>query len=78
MLTLDHLAVSPPGLLLTYVEDRAVPVFATSADGVPYTGQASASYATVDWTGTFKDGKPHGEFRIIWGDRLSGPMKNPH
>lgn len=71
MVSHDHFAISPPGLLFTYVEECAVPVFASSADGVPFNGPVSASYGIVDWSGPFKDGKPHGEFRITWGDRVS-------
>lgn len=65
--------VSPDELKLEYVESSAIPVFAARLDGTPLTGVVYASRGVVDWNGPFKDGLPHGQFHLVWGDRM--PVK---
>ena len=62
-------------LSFEYLENRVIPVHAKDRSGAPYTGRASGSVGVADWAGTFRNGLPHGEFKIVWGDRYSGSVR---
>jgi hypothetical protein len=72
-------------LQFRYAENHAVPIFAALPNGAAYTGRAYGSIDAADWMGEFINGLPHGEFRIVWGDRVTGsvwfengtPVKSP-
>jgi hypothetical protein len=67
-----------PKLQVEYDHSSAVPRFATHPSGRPYTGKASGTMDVVDWQGEFVDGRPHGVFRIFWGDRMSSTCSYEH
>lgn len=61
----------PPELHFEYESACNVPVFAQLPDGSPYSGKAFGSHGIVDWSGSFVEGKPDGEFSVVLGDRVS-------
>ena len=61
-------------LSFEYSGNSVVPTFVKDRTGAPYTGRASGSISVADWAGTFHNGLPHGEFKIVWGDRYSGSV----
>jgi predicted nucleic acid-binding Zn ribbon protein len=38
-------------------------------DGSAFTGMTGGTVDYIDWSGYFEDGKPHGEFSLVFGDR---------
>lgn len=71
----ENRTVWPDSVVFDYEASSVVPVAAFYyADGAPYTGRAYGSVGPADWQGAFEDGRPHGEFKIAWGDRMSGSV----
>ena len=62
-------------LSFEYLENRVIPALVKDRSGALYTGRASGSIGVADWAGTFHNGLPHGEFKIVWGDRYSGSVQ---
>lgn len=63
----------PDEVVFEYQDHLVVPVAAYYyATGAPYTGRGHGSNGVADWLGPFENGLPHGEFQIVWGDRMSG------
>jgi hypothetical protein len=59
-------------------ENKVVPVFAKIVKGTPYTGFASGSSGSADWSGSYENGLPHGKFTIFWGDKHGGDVFFEH
>ena len=55
-------------LELRYRGNRVIPEYAALPGGHPYTGRAFGTVGTADWSGSFKDGVPHGTFLLAWND----------
>ncbi len=70
----ENRTASSDSVVFDYEASSVVPVAAYCADGAPYTGRAYGSVGSADWRGAFEDGRPHGEFKIVWGDRMSGSV----
>lgn len=62
-------------LSFEYSGNSVIPTFVKDRSGAPYTGRASGSIGVADWAGTFHNGLPHGEFKLVWGDRYSGSVR---
>ena len=62
-------------LSFKYSGNSVIPTLVKDRSGAPYTGRASGSVGVADWAGTFQNGLPHGEFKIVWGDRHSGSVR---
>ena len=65
---------STAGLLFEY-DKFAVPVWVHDDANNPFTGYASESIGAADWSGQFIDGLPHGEFTVVWADRVTVKIK---
>lgn len=59
----------PTQVKFEYESSGYIPILAILSDGTPYTGKASGTKDIADWSGTFVDGKPDGEFSLTLGDR---------
>ncbi len=40
--------------------------------------QMTLNEGVADWMGAFETGLPHGEFKIVWGDQISGSVWFDH
>ena len=60
---------SPREVVFKYVKNSYIPIFAETNIGQPYSGKASGSFEIADWFGSYRNGYPDGEFRLILGDR---------
>ena len=61
----------PADVDFEYEEHSVIPVSATYKNGSPYSGTAWGSISHADWSGTYVNGAPHGQFKIIWGDKVT-------
>ncbi len=61
-------------LTYEFAEGESIPAFVRQS-GLPYTGTVSVSQGIADWTGTYVDGRRHGVFRILLGDRMNVVME---
>jgi hypothetical protein len=69
---------STMGILFEYEEKSAVPVWVQDDANNPFTGYASESIGAADWSGQFIDGLPHGEFIVVWADRMTIRIRFDH
>jgi len=67
----DTYPMNAENLELRYPPNRFIPEHAALPGGKPFTGRAFGTIEIADWSGSFKDGVPHGCFSITLGDRTS-------
>ena len=68
IMVFDTKFVSAATLECRYKGGQVIPVHAAFGGGTPFTGRAFGTVSTADWSGSFKDGVPHGKFSILWND----------
>ena len=51
--------------------------FCGSNYGRPHV-QMTLNEGVADWMGAFETGLPHGDLKIVWGDRISGSVWFDH
>lgn len=66
------------GVRFEYKENFVIPILAMDEAGNPYTGKAEGAIGAADWSGFFVEGRPHGEFQIVWGGIRSVKCRFEH